>query len=125
MERYNPFPAEAREKSDPLIFLVLREGLKIKHDEKSKHQKRERKREREKWMRRCRLERERNGRNHIRQLHCQQKFTKTAVDESKWRCGIYEDENEGENKKEERRKRKMVGVEENVGDHRNRRERRH
>ncbi len=72
MERHDPFPTEAREERDALIFLVLREGLEIKHDEKCKRQKCERKRERQKWMRSCRLECERNGRNHICQLHRQQ-----------------------------------------------------
>ena len=68
MERHDPFPTEAREESDALIFLVLCKGLKIKHDEKRKRQKRERKRERQKRMRRCRLERERDRWIHIRQF---------------------------------------------------------
>ena len=125
MERHDPFPTEAREESDTLIFLVLCEGLEIKHDEKSKRQECERKRERQKWMRGCRLERERNGRIHIRQLHRQQKFTEAAVDEPERRHGINEDKNEGEDEKEESRKWQVLGVEENVGDHSNGRKRRH
>ena len=46
MERHDPFPTEAREERDALIFLVLREGLEIKHNEKSKRQECERQRER-------------------------------------------------------------------------------
>ena len=41
MKRHDTFPAEAREKCDTLIFLVLRKGLEIEHDEKGKRQKRE------------------------------------------------------------------------------------
>lgn len=76
-------------------------------------------------MRRRRLQRERDGRNHIRQLHCQQKFAEAAIDEPEWRRGIYEDDNEREDEKVERGKRKVVGIEENVGDHGNGRKRRH
>jgi len=105
-----------------LIFLVLRKGLEIEHDKKGKRQKRERKRERQKWMCRCRLKRERDGRIHIRQLDSQQKFTEAAVDKAERRSGVNEDNNEGEDEKEERGKRQVIGIEENVSDRGNGRE---
>ena len=125
MERHDPFPTEACEEGNTLIFLILREGLEIEHDKKSKRQERERKRERQKWMCRCRLKRERDGRIHICQLDSQQKFTETTIDESEWRRGINEDDNEGEDEKEERGKRQVIGIEENVSDRGNGRERCH
>ena len=42
MQRHDAFPTEAREKGDTLIFLILRKGLEIKHDEISKREKRKR-----------------------------------------------------------------------------------
>lgn len=47
MEWYDALPAEAREECDALIFLVLREGLKVLDDEKREGKECERDGERE------------------------------------------------------------------------------
>lgn len=114
MQRRDAFPAEAREEGDAVIFLVLRKGLEVSHDEIGKSEKRQRRGEREEAMRFVRLKRECDGRNDVREMNGEEKFSSAAVDEAEGRDGVCEDDSEGEEKKEERRKRQGIVDEEDV-----------
>lgn len=114
MQRRDAFPAEAREEGNAVIFLVLRKGLEVSHDEIGKSEERQWNCEREEAMRLVRLKCEGDGRNHVREMNGKEKFSPAAFDEAEGRDGVCEDDSEGEEKKEERRKRQGIVDEEDV-----------
>ena len=114
MQRRDAFPAEAGEERDAMVFLILREGLKISHDEISEGEKRQWDAECEEAVRFIRLKRERDGRDHVGKMDGEEKFSRPAVDEAEGRDGVCKDDSEGEEKKEERRKRQGIVDEEDV-----------
>ncbi len=114
MQRRDAFPAEAGEEGDAVIFLVLRKGLEVSHDEIGKSEERQGNGEREEAMRFVRLKRECDGRDDIREMNSEEKFSRAAIDEAKWWDGICEDNGKGEEKKEERGKREGFVCKENV-----------
>lgn len=114
MQRRDAFPAEAGEEGDAVIFLVLRKGLEVSHDEIGKNEERQGNGEREEAMRFVRLKRECDGRNDVREMNGEEKFSSAAIGEAEGRDGVCEDDSEGEEKKEERRKRQGIVDEEDV-----------
>lgn len=69
MQRHGAFPAEAGEKRDAVVFLILREGLEVSHDEIGKGEESQRNGEGKEAMRFIRLKRERDGWDYVSNLH--------------------------------------------------------
>ena len=101
MQRHNALPAEAREESDAVVFLILRKGLKVSRNEIGKGKEGQWNGEDEEAMSFVRLKREGDGGNHISELNGEEKFPRAAIDEAEGREGVCEDDGEGEEKKEE------------------------
>ena len=91
MQRYDALPAEAREESHPIHFLILGKGLKVLSNEISEGKECERNSKREEAMSLIGLQRECNGRSDVRNVNRKQKLPRAAVDKAEGRNGIGED----------------------------------
>lgn len=114
MQKHNALPTEAREKGDAVVFLILRKGLKISHDEIGKSEERQRNGEDEEAMGFICLKSEGDGGNHVGKMNGEEKFSRAAIDEAERREGVCKDDGEGEEKKEESGKWEGVIGEEDV-----------
>lgn len=75
--------------------MILRKGLKIRHDEIGEGKECQRNGEDEKAMDVARLKDVGNGWNDISEMDGEENFSKAAVDKSKRRDGVGEDNDEG------------------------------
>lgn len=69
--------------------------MEVHYEEIGEGEEGERDGEGEETMSVARLKDERNGRKNVRDVNGKEKFAETAIDKSKWRNGIYEDDHEG------------------------------
>lgn len=97
MQRHGAFPAEAGEEGDTVIFLILREGLKVSRDEIGKGEEGQWNGEDEEAMSFVRLKREGDGGNYVSNLRGEEKFSPAAIGKVEGRDGKCEDKDEGEN----------------------------
>jgi len=107
MEREDAFPAEAGEKGCAPEFLILCKGLKVHDDEVGKSKESEGNGDGKESMHVTRLENKCDRRKNICNMYGSEEFTEAAIDESQWRDGVCEDDEEGERKKEDRGKREL------------------
>lgn len=101
MERNDAFPAEAGEEGNASEFSILRKGLKVRHDKIGEGEKGKRNCDPEETMCASRLKDERNGRVDIREMDGKEEFAETAIDESKRRDGVSEEDRQGKGKEVE------------------------